>query len=146
MKRLIPLFVALALMIPGLARACTGISLKSTDGGAIVGRTVEWALNDSEHHRLAIFPRNKSYVAQTPDGHNGLKWTGRYGFVSMSAYGQPYGPDGLNEKGLSVGMYYFPGFASYAPYNKAKAAETLSVVSCSGCSRRSARLTRCAKS
>lgn len=127
MKRLIPLFAALAAMIPGLARACTGISLKSTDGAAIVGRTVEWSLNDSEHHRLAIFPRNKSHVAQTPDGYNGLKWTGRYGFVSMSAYGQPYGPDGLNEKGLSVAMYYFPGFASYMPYDKTKAAQTLSV-------------------
>lgn len=84
MKRLLALFAALVLFAPGASsRACTGISLKSTDGAAIVGRTVEWSLDDSGHHRLAIFPRDKSYIAQTPDGHNGMKWTGRYGFVSM---------------------------------------------------------------
>lgn len=114
-------------MTPELSSACTGISLKSKDGVAIVGRTVEWALNDSQHHQILIMPRNKRYIAQTPDGLYGKAWKGCYGFVSMSAYGQPYGPDGLNERGLSVGMYYFPGFASYAPYDAAKSKESLSV-------------------
>jgi len=26
---------------------CTGITLKSNDGGVVVSRTVEWALNDA---------------------------------------------------------------------------------------------------
>ncbi len=45
----------------------------------------------------------------------------------MTAYGQPYGPDGLNEKGLYVGMYYFPGYASYSKYNSKQAAGSMSV-------------------
>lgn len=108
-------------------RACTGISLKSQDGSVIVARTVEWALSDAQHNRLAIFPRGKSYVASTPAGSNGKQWKGRYGFVSMTAYGQPYGPDGMNERGLYVGMYYLPGYASYSVYMPGQAGRSMSV-------------------
>ncbi|MBY0437033.1 MAG: choloylglycine hydrolase family protein [Burkholderiales bacterium] len=109
------------------ARACTGISLRSQDGAVVVSRTVEWALSDAQHNRLAIFPRGKSYVASTPAGSNGKRWKGRYGFVSMTAYGQPYGPDGMNERGLYVGMYYLPGYASYSVYVPALADRSMSV-------------------
>lgn len=115
------------LLFSQVATPCTGISLQAQDGTSIVGRTVEWALNDSEHHRLLIVPRQKKFVSQTPDSRPGKSWQGRYGFVSLTSYGQPYGPDGLNEKGLSVGMFYFPGFASYAPYNPKHADKTLSI-------------------
>lgn len=109
------------------AEACTGISLKSEDGSVVVSRTVEWALSDAQHNRIAIFPRNKSYIAMTPEGSNGMRWEGRYGFVSMTAYDQPYGPDGMNEKGLYVGMYYLPGYASYSQYDPKRASDSLSV-------------------
>lgn len=107
--------------------ACTGISLKSQDGGVVVARTVEWALGDAQHNQIAIFPRGKSYQGQTPDGLNGMAWTGKFGFVSVAAYGQPYGPDAMNEKGLYVGVYYFPGYADYEAYNKASANKSMSV-------------------
>ncbi len=109
------------------ALACTGISLKAENGAVVVGRTVEWSLSNAFHDRIAIFPRHKKFVALTPDGKNGMRWTGRYGFITMTAYGQDYGPDGMNEKGLYVGMYYFPGYASYAPYRKKDAAKSMSV-------------------
>lgn len=115
------------LLVSQTATPCTGISLQAENGAAIVGRTVEWALHDSEHHRLLIVPRNKEFVSQTPDGRPGKRWQGRHGFVSLTSYGQPYGPDGLNEKGLSVGMFYFPGFASYATYKPEDSARTLSI-------------------
>ena len=107
--------------------ACTGISLKSEDGSVIVARTVEWALSDAQHNRIAIFPRNIAFKGMTPEGVNGKRWKGRYGFVSMTAYDQPYGPDGMNEKGLYVGMYYLPGYASYKNYNTKQAASSVSV-------------------
>jgi choloylglycine hydrolase len=107
--------------------ACTGISLQSADGAVVVSRTVEWALSDAKHDSLVLFPRNHDFIAQTPEGYNGLSWKGRYGFVSLRAYDQDYGPDGLNEAGLYVGMYYFPGFADFAPYDKAQAKRTVSV-------------------
>lgn len=108
-------------------KACTGISLKSGDGAVICARTVEWAAGDAGHDTLVMFTRDHPYVATTPGGENGLRWRGRHGFVSLTAYGQDYGPDGLNEAGLYVGMYYFPGHASFAAYNPATAGESLSV-------------------
>ncbi len=106
---------------------CTGITLTSRDGGIVVARTVEWALNDAQHNQLLIVPRNKSFAGQTPEGYNGKKWQGKYGFVTLTAYGQPYGPDGLNEEGLYVGVYYLPDFAEYAEYDSRLADRSLSV-------------------
>ena len=107
--------------------SCTGISLKSKDGGFVVARTVEWALNDAQHNKILVVPRNKQFIGQTPDGYNGMKWKGNYGFVTLTAYGQPYGPDGLNEEGLYVGVYYLPDFAEYAIYDSKKAENSMSV-------------------
>lgn len=109
------------------AIACTGITLRSLDGSVVVARTVEWALSDAQHNKIMIFPRNKAFKAKTPEGLNGKQWKGRFGFVSMTAYGQPFGPDGMNEKGLYVGMYYLPGYASYNVYDPELADRSVSV-------------------
>lgn len=107
--------------------ACTGITLKSQDKGVVVARTVEWALGDAQHNRILVVPRNKKFNGLTPEGANGKAWTGKYGFISLTAYGENYGPDGLNEEGLYVGVYYLPGFAEYAVYNPQKARNSMSV-------------------
>ena len=125
--RSIGLAVALALGASSTAIACTGISLNAANGASIVARTVEWALSDADHDTLVVFPRQHSFVAQTPEGLNGLSWKGKFGFLSLGAYGEPYGPDGMNEAGLYVGMYYFPDFADFAPYDPKQAARSLSV-------------------
>lgn len=119
---------ALALSIAASpALPCTGISLTAGDGAVVVARTVEWALSDAEHDSLTLFPRGHGFTAQTPEGHNGMRWTGRHGFVSLRAYDQDYGPDGMNEAGLYVGMYYFPGFADFAAYDPAESGRSMSV-------------------
>lgn len=125
-KKTIALVFSL-LMINTVAFPCTGITLKSSDGGVVVARTVEWALNDAQHNKILVVPRNKQFKGQTPQGYNGKSWTGKYGFVTLTAYGQPYGPDGLNENGLYVGVYYLPGFAEYAVYDSTKAKNSMSV-------------------
>lgn len=121
--------VGLAALLAGstVALACTGISLRSADGSVITARTVEWALSNADHDQLVLFPRKHAFTGQTPEGLRGMRWTGKHGFVSLMAYGQPYGPDGLNEAGLYVGMYYFPDFASYAPFVPAERDRSLSV-------------------
>lgn len=106
---------------------CTGISLTSADGGVVAARTVEWALSDAHHDCVGVFGRGRRFTAQTPTGLDGKQWTGRFGFVSLTAYGQPYGPDGMNERGLYVGVYYFPGFFSPAPFDPAERARSASV-------------------
>ena len=124
---LLSLLLSLSLSASSIAHACTGISLKAANGSVVAGRTVEWALSDAQHYRIALFPRAKQYTSLTPEGPKGMRWTGRYGFLSMTAYGQDYGPDGMNEAGLYVGMYYLPGFAEYAPFDPAQAERSLSV-------------------
>lgn len=109
------------------AFACTGISLSIDDGDVIVARTVEWALGDAKHNQIVVFPRGKAFRAQTPDGMNGKAWTGKFGLVSVGAYDQPHGPDAMNEMGLYVGAYYFPGYADYTKYDKKHAARSMSV-------------------
>lgn len=106
---------------------CTGLSLKSADGGVVAARTVEWALSDAHHDRVGVFGRGRRWTAQTPTGRDGKQWVGQYGFVSLTAYGQPYGPDGMNEAGLYVGVYYFPGCYSPAPFDPAERERTASV-------------------
>ncbi|MFN4973284.1 MAG: linear amide C-N hydrolase [Bacteroidota bacterium] len=115
------------LLLNNSVQPCTGITLKAASGAVVVSRTVEWALNDASHNRILVVPRNKSFRGQTPEGYNGKAWTGKYGFVTLTAYGQPYGPDGLNEHGLYVGVYYLPGFAEYSVYDPKKAAQSMSV-------------------
>jgi choloylglycine hydrolase len=66
------------------AMACTGISLKSTDGAVITARTVEWALGDAAHDVVVAFPRTQSYTGLTPDGENGLRWTGKHGLMDRT--------------------------------------------------------------
>lgn len=126
LNKLIAIHLAF-IMFTTSAYPCTGITLKSADGGVVVSRTVEWALSDAQHNKILIVPRNKQFIGQTPEGYNGKKWKGNYGFVTLTAYGQPYGPDGLNEEGLYVGVYYLPDFAEYAIYDSTKAENSMSV-------------------
>lgn len=125
--RTITLLLSFLLSSLPVSIACTGITLHSEDGGVVVARTVEWALSDAQHNRILVVPRGKTFAALTPEGNNGMKWTGQYGFVTLTAYGQPYGPDGLNEEGLYVGVYYLPGYAEYAVYDKSRASNSMSV-------------------
>lgn len=126
LKKIIATILTL-LMMSSIAYPCTGITLKSNDDGVVVARTVEWALNDAQHNKILIVPRNKQFIGQTPEGYNGKKWNGKYGFVTLTAYGQPYGPDGLNEAGLYVGVYYLPDYAEYANYDRGQAENSMSV-------------------
>jgi choloylglycine hydrolase len=126
MKNFVAYFLAL-MMSSSPVIACTGISLRAADGAAIAARTVEWALGDADHDQFVVSPRGHVFVGQTPDGLTGKRWIARFGFVSLMAYGQPYGPDGMNEAGLYVGMYYFPDFMSLEPFDAAQAADSMSV-------------------
>ncbi|MFN8943265.1 MAG: linear amide C-N hydrolase [Pseudobdellovibrionaceae bacterium] len=114
-------------LLSNRAFSCTGISLKAKDGTVVVARTVEWALSDAQHDRLVVIPRGKNFVGLTPEGQNGKRWVGKNGFVSLMAYGEPFGPDGLNEHGLYVGMYYLPGYAEYKKYDASQANNSFSV-------------------
>lgn len=104
------------------ALACTGLSLKAKDGAYVNGRTVEFA-TPLKLTGLVI-PKNKPFNGTLPDGEMGLQYKAIYAAVGMNAFGQPAILDGMNEKGLAAGAFYFPGYADYTKLtdeNKSKA-------------------------
>ena len=106
-------------------QACTGIRLIAKDGAVVYSRTMEWGAFDL-HSRIAVIPQGFSFTGITPDGENGMKWEGLYGFVGIDMLSQDAYADGVNEKGLAAGLFYHPGFASYPEYNASKADITIS--------------------
>jgi len=95
---------------PGFA--CTGISLKAGDGAAIRGRTLEFGF--PMQSKVIVVPAGKEFSGTLPDGGKGLTYTSRYAFVGANALGLPAILDGVNDQGVSVGLFYFPGYAKYA--------------------------------
>jgi choloylglycine hydrolase len=102
------------------ASACTSIALKAEDGAIVYGRTMEWGTFDL-NSRLVIVPRGYGFQGHTPDGKPGYRWTTRHGVVALDMVEKDYFSDGMNEKGLVVGVLYHPGFAEYQSYDPAKA-------------------------
>jgi choloylglycine hydrolase len=96
----------------GHTLACTGITLVAADGSVVRGRTLEFGRPmDSD---VILIPRGRAFTGTTPDGKDeGLQWTGTYAAAGANGVGLPIIVDGLNEKGLSGGLFYFPDFASY---------------------------------
>lgn len=105
------------------ADACTGIRLVGSDGTAVFGRTQEWGKFDLKP-QIAIYPRQTSFQATTPDGGKGMAWKARYGFAGVLLLGRVVNT-GMNEAGLAGGMFFHKGFAEYAPYDPAKANQSM---------------------
>lgn len=97
------------------ANSCTGITLKSADGAKIVARTVEWANGESPSDYI-IVPEGYTKQSMSPDGtRDAMKYTATYGYVGLTS--EDYVIEGLNESGLSAGLFYFPKFGSYPKYD-----------------------------
>lgn len=114
------IFILLSFMTTSWA--CTGIQLKAKDGSIINGRTVEFGLN-LELSGLLI-PRNYSLKGTLPDGSVGMTYTSKYAAIGGGMFGEPALADGINEKGLAIGAFYFPEYAEYTkvtPDNKKRA-------------------------
>ena len=100
------------------ANACTGITLKSKDGATVAARTIEWA--ESVMNTLyVVVPRNQELQSLTPSGMDGMKFKTKYGFVGLAVEQKEFMVEGLNEKGLSAGLFYFPNYGEYQPYDAA---------------------------
>ncbi|MDP1609391.1 MAG: choloylglycine hydrolase family protein [Chlamydiales bacterium] len=91
--------------------ACTGIKLMAKDGSMVHGRTLEFGLPIDSF--LAVIPRGYRFVGTTPMG-DGLTYTVKYAVVGIAVFDDIAILDGINEKGLAVGTFFFPGFAEYA--------------------------------
>jgi len=108
---------------------CTGIRLKAKDGTAVHARTLEFGVDI--HSDIIIIPEGYERVGSTPKKSEkdralpGKSWKSKYASVGMSALGLDVIVDGVNEKGLAIGLFYFPGTAGYMKYNSSDASKTI---------------------
>ena len=126
MKRIMMIIAAAVLggVFADKADACTGISLTAADGSRVVARTVEWAATPMQCGYV-VAPRGHAHQSYTPTGENGLKYKAVYGYVGIYTEYEPFVVEGVNEAGLSAGLFFFPQYGEYAPYNKDKNDKTL---------------------
>lgn len=104
------------------ARACTGIRLIAKDGSVVVARTLEFGADLQS--MVGIFPVGTNVAGALPNGTPGISFKTKYGIVGANAFGLPVVVDGLNDQGLYVGEFFFPGTAGYTdvtPENASRA-------------------------
>ena len=119
MRHFFILFAIAGLLInPSAAEACTGITLKSKDGTTIVARTIEGG-GSNLNSQYVVVPRGYTERSYTPNGVDGMTFTARYGYVGLAVEQKEFIAEGLNEVGLSAGLFYFPKYGEYEKYNAA---------------------------
>ena len=116
--------LSLCMLISGLSWSCTGIELKTKDGSFINGRTVEFG-EDLDLAGLLV-PRNYEFKGTLPDGSVGMTYRSKYAVVGAGTFSANVVVDGINEQGLSVGVFYFPEFANYGAVTPENREHTLS--------------------
>jgi choloylglycine hydrolase len=114
-KTVITLLV-LSLALQSGVLACTSFVLMATDGTPVYGRTMEWGTFDL-NSRVVIIPREHKFAGHTPDGKPGISWQAKYGAVGLDALEKDMLTDGINEKGLIIGVLYLPGFTEFQQYD-----------------------------
>ena len=103
------LIAAFSMAVP--AGACTGIALTAKDGSYIQARTIEWAKGYLESG-YTIIPRGEQLFSYTPDGGKGMYFTAQYGVVGLTVADKNFIAEGVNEAGLSCGLFFFPEYGS----------------------------------
>ena len=120
------LLLGVAAMIGGIhaSVACTGISLTAADGSYVQARTIEWAYGALKSEYV-IIPRGEALQSYTPTGMNGMKFKARYGVVGLAVVEWEFIAEGINEAGLSAGLFFFPRYGSYESYESVDNPRTL---------------------
>ena len=125
MKKAI-LLSTIAALCCGLHRtsACTGIALSAADGSYVQSRTIEWS-RGVLRSQYVVIPRGQQLRSFTPTGANGLAFTARYGTVGLAVEQQEFIAEGINEAGLSAGLFFFPQYGGYESYDPDRNDRTL---------------------
>lgn len=118
--------LGLTALIGGSANgtACTGISMTAKDGSYIQARTIEGAQMELES-KYVVIPRGHTITSFTPDGGSGMSFRAKYGVVGMSVVREEFIAEGINEAGLSAGLFFFPRYGSYQKYMPTRSGRTL---------------------
>ena len=126
-KLSITLWVVLTLItfFPRELKACTGITLRAKDGSRIVARTIEWG-GSNLNSQYVVVPRGYKQQSYIPGGTTeGMIFTARYGYIGLAVEHEQFVAEGLNEAGLSAGLFYFPQYGKYETYNSKEKASSI---------------------
>ena len=118
------LSVAASLLCRTESQACTGISFTASDGSIAAARSIEWA-SERLDSRYVVVPHGHSFTSLAPEGNAGMTFTARYGFAGVRVMSDDLVVEGLNEKGLSAGLFFFPGYGSYEDFDPCLKSTTL---------------------
>jgi choloylglycine hydrolase len=89
---------------------CTGLTVQTHQSDTLFARTMEFALNMESN--ILYIPKNNSF-AFASDQNTSSHWQSRYAILGANCFDLPQILEGINEKGLHVGLFYFPGYAQY---------------------------------
>lgn len=118
--------ICMAMLPFGTTRACTGITLKSKDGAIVTARTIEWG-GSYLNSQYVVVPRGYVQQSYVQGGKKeGLKFSARYGYVGIAVEMEDFVAEGLNETGLSAGLFYFPDYGKYEAYDETQKEASLS--------------------
>ena len=104
--------------------ACTGITLTAQDQTHVLARSIEWGASRLDS-RLIVSGSRRSIQTETAQG-PGMRYETKYGFVGVSLFKDAYVVEGINEKGLSAGLFFFPGYGRYPEYQAEERSRTIS--------------------
>ncbi|ROS00133.1 choloylglycine hydrolase [Sinobacterium caligoides] len=111
-------------MMPA-AMACTGIVLHAKDGTTVPARTMEFGFDIKSN--IAVVPANTAIDTLTSnEDKKGFSYNNKYGFAGATALGKPIIVDGMNEKGLYFGAFYFNHLAVYEELTEANQSKAIS--------------------
>ncbi len=120
----LPLLVGCLWMVRP-ASGCTGITLKSADGACVLARTIEWGGSELNCNCVVV-PRGHRQWSLLPGGEaGGMEFSARYGYVGLSVEQENFIAEGLNEVGLSAGLFYFPHYGAYEAYDASQKRSSL---------------------
>ncbi len=120
MKKVSFLAIIVAFMVLGnqSSYACTGITLRTVNDEVVTARTIEWAA-DALHTGYVVVPRGHWQQSFIPSGKKeGVRFRAKYGYVGLTVEQPEFVMDGINEAGLAAGLFYFPAYGEYEPYEE----------------------------
>src|SRR5262249_2429408 len=98
---------------------CTRVLYVGEGGLVITGRSMDWG--EDMYSNLWVFPRGMSRDGAS--GPNTVKWTSKYGSLSISGYEAGIA-DGMNERGLVMNGLYL----AESDYGKPDGRPTMSIM------------------
>ncbi len=103
-------------MLSQRVHACTGITLRTVDNYPVTARTIEWAATPLTTMYVVV-PRGQMQQSVLPDGaKDGKQFVAKYGYVGIAVEESIFVMEGINETGLGAGLFYFPQYGEYLPY------------------------------